>query len=74
VALGWGGRRGHGQLRRAGGAAGRASNWARPGAHLGAVGGRRWGGEAAGDGFRQRTEAVAAAARGNTAREQYVGK
>jgi hypothetical protein len=73
VAPGRGGRRGRGQRRRTGGAAGRASGHARPGAHLGAVGCRSWGGGVVGDGFR-RWPAAVAAARGNTARKQNVGQ
>jgi hypothetical protein len=61
---------GHGQLRRAGGAAGRA----RPEAHLGAVGGRSGGGEVAGDGVQRRPAAVAAAARGKPARRRDAGQ
>jgi hypothetical protein len=45
---------------------GRAAR-ARPEAHLGAVGSRRWGGGAAGERVRQRPAAVAAAARGKVA-------
>jgi hypothetical protein len=59
------GRRGSGQFRRAGGAPGLASGWARPGAHLGSTGGRSWDGGAAGVGDRRRPVAVAAAAQGD---------
>jgi hypothetical protein len=62
------GRRGHGQRRRSGGAAGRASGPARPHAHLGTVGCRSLGGEAAGDEVQRRPVAVAVAARGIPAR------
>jgi hypothetical protein len=55
------GRRGHGQRRRVGGAAGRASGQARLTAHLGAVGDRSGGREVA-DGEVQRRPAAAAAA------------
>jgi hypothetical protein len=54
--------------------AGRASGQARPHAHLGAVGGRGWGGEAAGEGDRRRPAAVTAAARGKEARRRGVGQ
>jgi hypothetical protein len=63
------GRREHGQLRRTGGAAGRA----RPEAHLGAVGGRSGGQGVAGGGSRRRPAVTAAAARGNPARGGMLG-
>jgi hypothetical protein len=62
------GRRGHGQRRRAGGAAGRASGSARPHVHLGVVGDRSGGREVAGGEVQRRPAAVAAAARGIPAR------
>jgi hypothetical protein len=71
--LGPEGRRGHGQLRRAGGAAGRASGRAQPEAHLGAVSGRSGGGRTAGGGSRWRLVATAAAAQGNPARRRNAG-
>jgi hypothetical protein len=57
---GW---RRHGQRRRAGGAAVRASGSARPHAHLGVVGDRSGGREVAGGEVQRRPAAVAAAAR-----------
>jgi hypothetical protein len=43
-------------------------------AHLGAVGDRRWGGGAAGEGFPRRPAAVAAEARGKAAKKRNAGQ
>jgi hypothetical protein len=60
--------------RRAGGAPGRASDWARPGTHLGSMGvGVRAEGTA-GEGDRRRPAAVAAAARGKRRGRRRLGQ